>query len=402
MAINNHHHGNHRCTFPKAQTGAVLLAITLLIIIASSYYLARKLNTNLAKTQHSQETGIALNAARNALIGYAITFPDHDDSGVVDGPGYLPCPDLNNNGSSASNCSVAGNTTIGRLPNQTLRLEELRDTSGQRLWYALSENFRFGNDKTIPLNSESPSSAELSVNGTADIVAIIFAPGEPFDNQDRVAAVNDVTNYLEDDNSDLDTSFVTTANGDFNDRLVVITRQELMKAVEKRVLGEAGQFLTNYSNTHGAYPWLAPFADPKASKFALSGEHDGGNGAATLTDSSRDFVEWGVSNGDMVRNLTDGSIGTVTAVTQTSLTISGPFLGTDNDYDDDDEYYIYPDALSSKLTGSATNANNNASLEDTNNDFIELDISLGDIVDNLTDGSSGVVDTVSAKGTNHG
>ena len=146
MAINNHHHGNHRCTFPKSQAGAVLLAFTLLIIIASSYYLARKLNTNLAKTQHSQETGIALNAARNALIGYAITFPDHDDSGVVDGPGYLPCPDLNNDGSSAANCSLAGNTTIGRLPNQTLRLEELRDASGQRLWYALSENFRFGNN----------------------------------------------------------------------------------------------------------------------------------------------------------------------------------------------------------------------------------------------------------------
>ena len=399
MAINNHHHGNHRCTFPKGQAGAVLLAFTLLIIIASSYYLARKLNTNLAKTQHSQETGIALNAARNALIGYAITFPDHDVSGVVDGPGYLPCPDLNNDGSAAANCSLAGNTTIGRLPNQTLRLEELRDASGQRLWYALSENFRFGNNKTIPLNSESPSSAELSINGTADIVAIIFAPGEPFDNQDRVAAVNDVTNYLEDDNSNLDTSFVTTANGDFNDRLVVITRQELMQAVEKRVLGEVGQILTTYFNTHGAYPWLAPFADPKASKFVLSGEHDGGNGAATLTDSTRDFSVWGVAIGDVVRNLTDGSVGTVTAVAATTLTIGGGMsLGTGNDFDNNDEYYIYPAALAGlgQLRGVATNANNNASLEDAANNFSELDISPGDIVDNLTDGSSGVVDTVSA------
>jgi len=265
MAINNHHHGNHRCTFPKAQTGAVLLAITLLIIIASSYYLARKLNTNLAKTQHSQETGIALNAARNALIGYAVTYPDNVNAD--EGPGYLLCPDITNDGNAAIDCSNGGNTTIGRFPYMTLETEELRDGSGEKLWYALSENFRDDRDdgdgdiKTVPLNSESPSSAELSINGTADIVAIIFAPGEPFDNQDRVAAINDVTNYLEDDNSDLDISFVTTANGDFNDRLVVITRQELMQAVEKRVHGEVSQFLTNYSNTHGAYPWLVPFAE---------------------------------------------------------------------------------------------------------------------------------------------
>lgn len=396
--IKNHPNGNHRCTLPKAQTGAALLALMLIVIIGSSYFLVTKLNINLALTQQSEETGLALSAAKNALIGYAITFPDHDVSGVIDGPGYLPCPDLNNDGSAASNCSAGGNTTIGRLPNQTLRLEELRDASGQRLWYALSENFRFGNNKTIPLNSESPSSAELSVNGTGDIVAIIFAPGESFDNQDRDVDVNDVTNYLEDDNSDLDTSFVTNPNVDFNDRLIVITRQELMEAVEKRVMGEVKMMLTDHFNNRGAYPWLTPFADPKASKPPLSGEHDGGDGVATLSDSSRDFIKWGVSNGDVVRNITDGSIGTVTAVAATTLTIAGPFLGTDNDYDDGDEYYIYPAALSNQLMGFATNANDNASLENSavTNDFVELGITPGDIVDNITDGSSGVVDSVSA------
>ncbi len=375
-----------------------MLALMLVLIIGSSYFLVTKLNINLALTQQSEETGLALSAAKDALIGYAITFPDHDVSGVIDGPGYLPCPDLNNDGSAASNCSAGGNTTIGRLPNQTLRLEELRDASGQRLWYALSENFRFGNNKTIPLNSESPSSAELSVNGTGDIVAIIFAPGEPFDNQDRDVDVNDVTNYLEDDNSDLDTSFVTNPNVDFNDRLIVITRQELMEAVEKRVMGEVKMMLTDHFNNRGAYPWLTPFADPKASKPPLSGEHDGGDGVATLSDSSRDFIKWGVSNGDVVRNITDGSIGTVTAVAATTLTIAGPFLGTDNDYDDGDEYYIYPAALSNQLMGFATNANDNASLENSavTNDFVELGITPGDIVDNITDGSSGVVDSVSA------
>jgi hypothetical protein len=385
----------------KKQTGAALLALMLIIIISSSFYLLTKLNTNLAKTQRDEETGIALRSAKDALIGYAVSYPDRDTAGVIDGPGYLPCPDIDNNGlagagPSGSPCSFP-NTTIGRFPYKTLETEELRDGGGQRLWYALSENFKERNIKTIPLNSESPSQAELSVNGIDDIVAVIFAPGKPFDIQDRAADANDVTNYLEDDNSDLDTSFVTSANVNFNDRLIVITRQELMSAVEKRVLGETSQFLTTYFNTHGAYPWLTPFADPKSSKAPLRGEHDGGDSSAILIDSSRDFLEWGVANGDIVRNFTDGSIGMVTAVTQTSLTIAGPFLGSDNDYDDDDEYYIYPAALANlgQLRGVATNANDNASLEDANNDFNELDIMSGDIVDNLDDGSSGVVDTVS-------
>lgn len=60
----------------KPQTGAVLLALLLVVIVGSSFFLATKLNLNLARTQQDEQTGIALNAAKNALIGYAVSYPD--------------------------------------------------------------------------------------------------------------------------------------------------------------------------------------------------------------------------------------------------------------------------------------------------------------------------------------
>lgn len=419
--IKNHPNGNHHCTLPKAQTGAALLALMLVLIIGSSYFLVTKLNTNLALTQQYEETGIALSAAKNALIGYAVSYPDRVNPG--DGPGYLPCPDIDNDGDAEGSCALAGpiNWTRGRFPFETLELSEMRDSSGARLWYTLSENFRYGANKTVPLNSESPSSAELSINGVGDIVAVIFAPGEPFDNQDRDADVNDVTNYLEDDNSDADTSFVTNANVNFNDRLIVITRQELMAAVEKRVMGEVAQVLIDYfeyidandgipGDNNAAYPWMTPFTDPKVTHNNLItvGRHDGGNNSASLIDNSQNFITAGVVVGDVVHNLTDSSIGIVTNVTATTLSIFGLSQGDENDFDgvanagtdDDDQYSVFANPnvntlFANGLTGSASIGSVNLTLEDNTKDFGDLNISAGDILNNISDVNSCMIETVS-------
>jgi len=268
----------------KKQTGAVLLALMLVLIVGSSYFLVTKLNTNLSLTRQSEETGLALNAAKNALIGYAISYPDKVNADF--GPGYLLCPDKDNDGDAEGSCVLGGtNNTIGRFPYETLELEDLRDSSGQRFWYALSQNFRNNPGKLVPLNSESPASADLSVNGVGDIVAVIIAPGAPVNGQNRDPSVTNITSeishYLEGDNNNLDTAFVTTLGGAirkdgeydtsgnyiFNDRLVVITRQELMQAVEKRVLGEVKQTLSKYQTDYNAFAWLSSFSDPSTSSF---------------------------------------------------------------------------------------------------------------------------------------
>jgi type II secretory pathway pseudopilin PulG len=85
----------------------------------------------------------ALAEAREALIAYAA---DHPINAVV-GPGYLPCPDLDDDGWAESTCgSQSGDSgqgeRLGRLPWKTLGLADLRDGHGERLWYAVSSKYK--------------------------------------------------------------------------------------------------------------------------------------------------------------------------------------------------------------------------------------------------------------------
>ena len=388
----------------------------LLIVIGSSFLLIKRYNSNIERFKSIGNSTQNLKIAKEALIGYAATYPDNVNSEV--GPGYLLCPDTNNDGVAETNCSLNGETTIGRLPWKTLELEDLYDSSGQTLWYALSENYRYGANKQIPLNSETEG--QLSVDSTDDIVAVIFAPGIPVLNQDRVADPLSVSNYLEGDNAtNKDNSFVTNlgssysqrldgiydSNGNlvFNDKLIFITRQELMQAVEKRVLGEVSQILTNYFDTYGAYPWLSTFADPKVETRGVTGTADSGSTATTLIDSgtsSPDFVERGVKAGDIVYNLTDGSIGTVSVDPSSpdSLTVSGLLFGDENDFDENDEYYILIKNLSTVLSGTATINSSGLILEDSSRDLKDIGVSLGDIIENIlgTSKSSGIITAITS------
>ncbi|MBL1141976.1 MAG: hypothetical protein HND53_08105 [Proteobacteria bacterium] len=401
----------------KSQQGAALLIFMLILVTAASYTLVRKLNAATKPYIRAQDTSRVLAEAKQALISYAVTYPDRINSNF--GPGYLPCPDRDNNGIVGTGspgggaCSSGGNTTIGRFPWVTLKSNELKDSSGQHLWYVLSDNYR-NNPKLEPLNSETEGQLRIDIDADGDIdvadiddvVAIIIAPLEPINNQNRDPSETnialEINNYLEADNSDFDTDFVVSNLGNINDRLVYITRQELMEQVEKRVLGEVNQTLSNYFATYGAYPWLSSFSDPKTNEKRLINTHDGiddqsGSAAEPLTDSSANFLQWGVANGDVVWNLTDGSYGTVTNVTATEITIGGGLnFGTDNDFDNNDGYFIDVTAAATAFTGTATAGSANLVLNDSSKDFSKLNVRVGDIVENITGGSSGIIEEVSS------
>jgi hypothetical protein len=394
----------------KRQNGAVLLIFALVLIVGSTYSLIIKLNSDTSFfAREGRQTQESLRLAKQALIAYAINFPEIDAASgndLVNGPGYLPCPDLNNDGSAATNCSVGGNTTIGRLPYETLEVSDLRDSSGARLWYVLSDNYANKTPRLEPLNSETDG--QLTIDGNTDIVAVIIAPGVPIGNQSRDPAdtniLTEIANYLENDNNNLDQSFISqdpdpTNFTDFNDNLITITRQELMELVEKRVLGDLRTALASYKTTHGAYPWLSPFVDPKSVARQLRDLAGSGSAGLTLQDGSSniDFNDWGVSAGDTVYNLTDGSVGIVTgAVNSNSLTVSSLVFGTDNDFDEFDEYVIVPQALPTTLSGTASAGGDNNTLVDNNRTLDDMGITVGQVVDNLTDNSSSVITAVTA------
>ena len=386
----------------SSQKGQALLAMVIIFIAASAYVLVSKLNANSRTYTRQISDQAVLNEAKAALIGYALNFPEIDASSPgdpINGPGYLPCPDINNNGSAGGSCSSDGNTTIGRFPYETLEVSELRDSSNSRLWYALSDNYR-NNPQLEPLNSETRG--QLTVDANDDIVAVIIAPGAPIGNQNRDPADTDIlteiTNYLETENNDLDLDFSSidpseTDVTDFNDRLITITRQELMAVIEKRVLGEMKTALAAYKVTHGAYPWLSPFADPKAVARKLTGFAD--VESTDLIDSANNFITRGVAVGDVVYNISDGSVGEVSSVAANTLVITGLVLGTDNNFDQDDEYVVIAKATPTVLSGVATGGGDNDTLNDNTRNLNNIGVAVTDVVDNITDNSSAIITSIS-------
>jgi hypothetical protein len=279
---------------PRRQRGVAAVAAILVLVIAASYMLVRSLNTGLeARLRDDAATHRALAAAKQALLGYAATFPEHSTSTSA-GPGRLPCPDYAYQGASdpvgsADSCSLAAKTETGLLPWRTLGLPPLVDGTGAPLWYAVSDNHRSNGSGVL----NSDTAGTLVVDGVGDVVAVVVAPGVALPGQSRepadMASLYNPHNYLEDDNATTgDSHFVTHSNGAFDDEVVTITRGELMAAVEQRVLKDVARVLERYradpdgddvggadpqctaplaSSCDDGYPWLAPFANPATAGY---------------------------------------------------------------------------------------------------------------------------------------
>src|SRR5205085_490476 len=121
----------------QSGAGFVLVALFLVAVLASLAALGRGAFNGAAQRQRITERALA--QAREALIAYAAERPI--DAAV--GPGYLPCPDADDDGWAETTCgSLSGHLgqaeRLGRLPWKTLGLPDLRDGSGERLWYAVS------------------------------------------------------------------------------------------------------------------------------------------------------------------------------------------------------------------------------------------------------------------------
>lgn len=260
---------------PAAQHGAALLVMIVIMVLGIAAVLVGSLNSAALNISRQQQTSAALAQAKDALIGRAAV-----DASV---PGSLPCPDSNDDGSAEL---MAGNDCphyIGRLPWKTLGLTEIRDGSGEHLWYALSRNFR--DDSTAHVNSDTLGT--LNINGAQTVsnaVAIVFAAGNPLPGQNRsatqtalcvttgstIAASLCATNYLEGGNDSLssaaspNTSYQagTPTNVSLNDQVLAITREQLFPAVETRIAREAKTCLDSYAAANGQrYPWAVDPVD---------------------------------------------------------------------------------------------------------------------------------------------
>ncbi len=306
------------------QRGFAMIALLALAALIASFLIASALSLTSAGISNEREDRSmrALRQAKAALIAYAANEQwQAYKSQATDQPGALPCPDIVHDGTEAeegdSDCVAAGfsNATnlIGRIPWKTLGIDDPRDASGERLWYALAHNFRKLSGTTV-INSDTQAcdtpacnagESQLTVTGTAaasNVVAIVFAPGQALDLrqiggplQNRPAnhadsAYNDPINYLENFSLGDGSHYTFTTNAipvdTFNDRLLVITQAELMSAVEPvvaaRIERTVKPFLQDYFTKWGAYPFAAPFNGPDPGR--AQSEYKGTGGVAGLTN----------------------------------------------------------------------------------------------------------------------
>jgi hypothetical protein len=128
---------------PAAQRGAALLVAALVLTGAIAIVFALEWARVASSAQRDHASERVLAEAREALIAQAA---DHAVTPIV-GPGYLPCPDLDNDGWAESTCGSLDGASgqaerLGRLPWKTLGVADLRDGYGERLWYAVSSKHK--------------------------------------------------------------------------------------------------------------------------------------------------------------------------------------------------------------------------------------------------------------------
>lgn len=258
----------------STQRGQVLLGIVVILGIVFGALFYTFVSPANSAAEREKITNAALAQARDALIGYASA---QKFTGSGERPGDLPCPDRNDNGSADDgNCNTI-DKRIGRLPWKTLGIPDLRDGWGERLWYAISVNFK-DNQRIGVLNSDTPGEYKVTGVTSADnVLAIVFAAGPPLGLQIRssatAACVTTGTtiarnlcadNYLDGDNANGDTSFTTALPTDtFNDKLMLITSDVLFPAVTMRVARETRTFLQAYFDNPlaGYYPFASDYSD---------------------------------------------------------------------------------------------------------------------------------------------
>jgi hypothetical protein len=329
---------------PRAQRGFAMLALLSLILLLGAYFIANALTQTSSELVNTREQRNmkALLQAKAALIAYAASTEGWQTykGQTTNQPGGLPCPDRDNPPDGISNtagCSGAGSNRVGRLPWSTIGSDDLRDASGEQIWYAVSSNF-YKNVGTNDVNSDTQGL--LNVTGTVSatsVVAVVIAPGVPILGQNRSGVgVIDPAQYLEGYAAGAsDYTFATNAlpSETFNDRVLTITQADIMAAVEPvvaaRIERDVKPQILDYYAKWGVFPFPAAFspgpgttgAGSTRAQNSYTGDTTQTSGLLPLTTSST-WVTWKTSGGAItVTNIPGQGTGS-SSITSTSCAAS--------------------------------------------------------------------------------
>jgi hypothetical protein len=242
----------------QRQGGAILFAL----LVGSLFGIVAYLSLASGKQPTSPQTADAalqstLSQAREALISRAAA----DDNR----PGSLPCPDLLTDTPSLANSPGDGKADmltrnqcpshVGWLPWVTLGIPQPLDDRHGTLWYVIAPGLH-DDDSAMPINSDKPTG--LTLNGTGEIAALLIAGRTPLPGQQRPS--NDPGDYIEGHwQNGTGLEYVQGANVD-NDKILAISRVELIAAVEQRIAHRIRHCLSAHARQVGYFPWPAPLA----------------------------------------------------------------------------------------------------------------------------------------------
>jgi hypothetical protein len=308
---------------PTTQNGVALLVLMVVVVLGVSAFLISIAKYLDPVTLDRNRNAEVLQQAKTALIGHVATQVLSLSNDV---PGRLPCPESLGNaggvneGIRAGNCApgFAVNKTVGRLPWRSLGIDKLVDAANEPLWYAVSSDWvNDGSPPPPPLNPGTPG--QFTVDGAADVVAVIIAPGRPLTTNPaanqvaagcaaRLQVRNDkahnasLTNapnlldYLECQNATpLDNVFGAAVvdnavNQATNDQLIVITARDIMSAIQgplaERLQRTVAPMLSEFSDRWAAgnkfLPYARPFVAPESS--LAKDDHCGPAASAQVTE----------------------------------------------------------------------------------------------------------------------
>ena len=293
----------HNIASGKCQHGAVLIFIMFIIGLALTALVIKGFTAASMKAGHDVKTAITLGEAKVALMAWAVSHKEK--------PGQFPWPDRRevtppSNYDGQSDCSSANFNLsnslgepnfLGQIPSIDSSnpcasypgVGHFKDNSGNNLWYAVSRNLvRKYDGSPEPDPIINPSLAEVHSypwlvvrNAAGQIVSdrvavVIIAPGPALNGQDRSSTAPPPSSYLDSitiEGKTYANYAYTDGNGvvtdaaefimadistdSFNDRLIYITIDELIYALEKRVLMETKNALNVYYDANGHFPFAA-------------------------------------------------------------------------------------------------------------------------------------------------
>ncbi len=232
----------------RKQKGAVLILMFVTIAMVALSVILSALSKRDPRIKASVDLQQEMASVKQTLLAYSLSY----GADLGNGPGRLPCPDINNSG--VANC---GGANFSRLP-QTVTLSGGNSVAinnayigvDEQFWYAITPAYKAS---STVLNTRSAGA--FTVNGVAGYAAVVIAPGPALSGQTRPHA-SLVSRYLEGSNA-VGTAFVDAGvdTDTLNDRVIGITVKEVMSMATIRVAQAIKSSLDIHHPTNGnSYP----------------------------------------------------------------------------------------------------------------------------------------------------